>query len=254
MKQTFQNRDGNTIVVNAEQGSDEQKLAFVMHGLGGSKNESHIRTIVGAFMSNGYTVVTWDAVHSFGESTGGAYEDATITNYLADLEDVVTWSKDQSWYTEKFVLAGHSFGGVCIALYAEQHPESILALAPISTVISGSLSFETKADILADWKSSGIRIDPATKTRPEKRLKWANMEDRLQYDILRNVDVLTMPVLMIVGENDIATPPKHQKILHDILPGRKEMHIIAGAPHTFSSDQELTELGELFNTWIRTLG
>lgn len=254
MKQSFQNRDDNTIVVRIEQGgADRQKLAFVMHGLSGSKDESHIRTIAESFVSNGYTVVTWDAVHTFGESTGGAYEDATITNYLADLEDVIAWSKNQAWHTEKFVLAGHSFGGICVTLYAQQHPENIVALAPISTVISGSLSFETKVDILADWKSSGTRIDPATDTRPEKRLKWNNMEDRLQYDILRNVDVLTMPVLLIVGENDIATPPKHQKILCDILPGRKEMHIIAGAPHTFSSEQELKELSELFNSWIGTL-
>lgn len=253
MKQSLQNRDGNTIVTQIEQGSDGQKLVFVMHGLGGSKDESHIRTIAGSFASEAYTVVTWDAVHTPGESTGGAYEDATITNYLADLEDVIEWSKSQSWFTERFVLTGHSFGGICVTLYAQQHPENVSALAPISTVISGSLSFETKADILADWKSSGIRIDLATKTRPEKRLKWANMEDRLRYDILRNVDMLAMPVLMIVGENDIATPPKHQKILYDVLPSRKEMHIIAGAPHTFASKQELKELGELFNNWIRTL-
>ena len=74
------NRDGNSISVKIESGGNPRKLAFVMHGLGGNKEEKQIRALVNAFIDAEYTVVTWDAVHTFGDSSGGLYVDATITH------------------------------------------------------------------------------------------------------------------------------------------------------------------------------
>src|SRR5690606_4155772 len=102
--------------VVVENKDNSSNLAFVMHGLGGNKEHGHIRAMSEAFLENDYTVVTWDAVHTFGESQGGLYEDATITNYHSDLEDVIAWAKQQSWYVEPFVLCGHSLGGISTAL------------------------------------------------------------------------------------------------------------------------------------------
>ena len=93
-----------------------------MHGLGGNKTQGHIRAMTEAFLESGYTVVTWDAVHTFGVSEGSNYEDATITNYYSDLEDVIAWAVPQSWYSEPFTLCGHSLGGISVALFAEKYP------------------------------------------------------------------------------------------------------------------------------------
>lgn len=76
------------------------------------------------------------------------------------------------------------------------------------------------------------------------------MEDRLKYDILPDVNKLTMPVLLIVGEKDGGTPLAHQQILFDHLPGSKEIHIIKGAPHTFRTPEELQEMQEIMEKWI----
>ena len=77
--------------------------------------------------------------------------------------------------------------------------------------------------------------------------------DRLKYDLLPEVNKLVMPVLLIVGENDDSTPPAHQKILYDALPGQKEVHIIKGAPHTFRDPTHLAEIKHIFNQWIEKL-
>ena len=69
----------------------------------------------------------------------------------------------------------------------------------------------------------------------------------MKYDLLPDAKKLTMPVLLIVGEYDNGTPPEHQKLLFDALPGPKEMHIIKGAKHTFIEPQHLAEIKELFN-------
>lgn len=250
MKTFIKNRDNNDVCVVVEnEGKD--KLVFVMHGLGGNKEQPHMRAMAEAFLDNGYTVVSWDAVHTFGESKGGLYEDATVTNYYADLEDVIKWAKTQDWYVEPFTLCGHSLGGISTALYAEKYPGEIRTLAPLSTVVSGKLSLETKADDLDSWKREGIRVTKSHDGTREKRLKWSHMEDRLKYDLLENVDKLTMPVLLIVGEKDDPTPPEHQQILFEALPGQKEIHIVKGALHSFYEPHEQQEVKQLVDAWIK---
>ena len=258
-KEFIKNRKGQKIAVLVERQESQKGLAFVMHGLGGFKEQPHIQVFAEAFLNNGYTVVRFDTTNTFGESEGN-YEDATTTNYYEDLEDVIEWAKSQSWYEEPFCLSGHSLGGICTALYAEKYPEKIKGLAPISTVISGKLSTETPAhqQVAEEWERTGWREQPSGSIPGlVKRLKWTHVEDRLKYDLLPNASKLAMPVLLIVGEKDINTPPEHHRLLYEKLPGKKEIHIIKGVNHDFRSNGELNEAAlkevkEIFDKWIKS--
>jgi len=225
-----------------------------MHGLSGNKNELHIRSIAEAFLDAGYTVVTFDTTNTFGESDG-QFEDATLTGYYNDLEDVINWATGQPWYTEPFVLSGHSLGGIATSLYAERYPVRVAALAPISSVISGELSLQAPKytpQELERWKTDGFRLFKRS-DGTEKRLKWACMEDRLKYDLLPEAHKLIMPVLLVVGSDDDSTPPRHITQLFDKLPGKKEMHIIEGAIHTFDKAAERQELQGIVRSWLEGL-
>jgi len=250
MKITIKNRKGQKIIALLDKVENAKGLVFVMHGLGGFKEQSHIETFAQAFKEKGYTAVRFDTTNTFGESDGN-YENATTTNYYEDLEDVIKWAKSQNWYQEPFVLAGHSLGGICSALYAEKYPEKVKALAPISTVVSGELTLKTDREDVKNWEKTGWRISES-KSKPGviKKLPWSHMGDRLKYDLLPEVDKLTMPVLLIVGEKDNSTPPEHQKILYDKLPGKKEFHIIKGAEHTFREKKHLDEIKNILLKWI----
>ncbi len=254
MKTLIQNSKGEKIAVLVEEVPNQKGLAFVMHGLGGNKEQQHIKTLADAWKESGYTVVLFDARDTFGESEGN-YEDATITSYYEDLETVIAWAKTQKWYREPFALAGHSLGGICVALYAEKFPREVMALAPISTVVSGRLSLDTHTpEDLRDWEATGWRVRPS-RTMPGviKRLKWSHLADRLKYDLLPEAGKLTMPVFLLAGELDDATPPEHQKMFFDAIPGSKEIHTIAGAPHTFIDPRHLAEIKELLKKWIRSI-
>jgi pimeloyl-ACP methyl ester carboxylesterase len=255
-KLSIKNRKGQKVVALIEKPGHRQKgLVFVMHGLSGFKEQAHIELYAKTFLANDYAAVRFDTTNTFGESDGG-YEDATVTNYYEDLEDVIAWAKSQPWYQEPFCLAGSSLGALCVALYAEKFPERVKALAPTSTVVSGMLSMQSEKNskLLEEWKRTGWRIENS-KSRPGvvKRLKWSHMEDRLKYDLLPNANKLAMPVLFIVGSEDDTTPPEHQKMLYEKIPGRKEMHIIEGAKHTFKEEQHLKEIGAIIDQWIKTL-
>ncbi len=257
MKTTLKNRIGQNIVAIVDEPNNSNGLAFVMHGLGGFKEQPHIEAMAEAFFEGGYTAVRFDTTNTFGESDGD-YADATTTNYYNDLEDVISWAKTQSFYHEPFILAGHSLGGISTALYAEKHPEEVKGLAPISTVVSGELSLQSPQykdnDTLEQWKKTGIRETPSESVPGLiKRLKYSHIEDRLKYDLLPDASKLTMPVLMVVGEEDDSTPAEHQKMLLDKVPGKKELHIIKGSPHTFRAKEHVAELKEIFKNWLVNL-
>ena len=256
VKQFIRNRHGQRVCVVQEGSVTPGALAFVMHGLSGDKTELHIRAMAEAFLESGYTVVTFDTTNTFGESDG-QFEDATLTGYYQDLEDVVSWASRQEWYVEPFVLAGHSVGGICIGLFAQRFPHRVKGLAPISTVVSGDLTLKTplgdpRERYLDEWRRDGYLITGERNGVPE-RLKWACMEDRLQYSLIPDADKLVMPVLMSVGSEDDISPVAHQQILFDLLPEPKEFHLIGGATHIFEKSSQREELKAITKTWITTL-
>lgn len=255
MKHKFLNRYGLNIAAIVENpGAD--KFAIVEHGLGGYKEQKHLRSIIQAFLDNNYCVLSFDTTNSFGES-GGNYENATVTQSIKDLEDVIEWASSQSFFRKPFVLVGHSLGGISTATYAQNHPSNVAALAPIATVVSGQLSFETAKtysgeENLDHWRSTGVRRTLSRDGKTKKNLKWSHMEDRLKYDLLKHADTLTMPVLLVVGSEDDRTPPEQQHLLFQALPEPKQYHVIQGAEHSFYKQNERNELQSIFDSWIKT--
>jgi pimeloyl-ACP methyl ester carboxylesterase len=247
----IQNRKGQNVVVVVEESAAAQGLVFVMHGLGGYKEQKQLRTIAEAFKEQSYTIVTFDTTNTFGESDG-RLDDATVTNYLEDLEDVILWASQQSWYIEPFVLVGHSLGGISVTTYAERYPEKIKALSPVSSVISGQHSIDNNPERAKKWKEIGYE-EKKSNSRPwlVAQIPWSHMEDRLRYNVLEKVDQLTMPVLIIVGSADDITPAHQQQVFFDTIPGRKELHVVEGAPHTFKDENHLKQLKDIFTHWIQ---
>lgn len=248
----IKNRKNQKIAVIIEKPKNPIGLAFVMHGLGGFKEQAHIRTFAKACKANKYTTIRFDTTNTLGESDGN-YENATVTNYYQDLEDVIRWSKKKKFYQEPFILFGHSLGGISTALYAQKYPHRVKALAPISTVVSGKMSFETKSKSeMKKWKETGWYIKENTsKPGTIKKLKYSHILNRIKYNLLDKINRLTMPILLIVGTKDTSTPPKHQKIFFNKLKTNKELHIIQGAPHTFRNKKHLDKIYKITNEWLK---
>lgn len=254
-KEIIKNREGLKIIVQIEEVKNSKGLVFVMHGLGCFKEQHQMEAIAKAFRDNKFTVIRFDTTNSIGES-GGKLEDASITGYYQDLEDVINWSKSQKWYQEPFFLAGHSVGGYCVARYTINYPERVKAVAPFSAFVSGRLFSKTKeiSPLLEKWKNDGIREWEST-SRPGfmKRLKYEFMEDAFTHNLLEDAGKITCPVLLVVGEEDETIPVEDQKLLYAALKSEKELHIIKNSGHTFRGEQPLRELEDIINKWIKAL-
>lgn len=249
MKIFIKNRDDKNLAVVVEPGKGG--LVFIMHGLGSFKEEPQVRNQALAFHDLGFTVVTFDVANDIGESEG-SHDQCTVTRNVDDLEDVIKWANDQEWYEEPFYLSGHSLGGMCILVYAEQHPEKIKGLAPLATPISGKLTYEADQKEMEEWKRAGQRIEISNK-KPGvvKRLPWSYMEDNMKYDTTKDAYKLVMPVLMMVGDKDAAHRIEHQRVLYDLLPGDKEFHILKGVPHSVRDEKHLREVKEILTKWVK---
>lgn len=249
----FLNRRELKIVTNVYVQDPSKGLVFIMHGLGGYKEQPHLTAFAEVFLDHGYTVVKFDTTNSFGES-GGFYENASVTSYREDLEDVINWAKGEDWYKEPYILVGHSLGGISSILHAQKYPNEIAALAPISTVVSGKTYKETYThEQLENWEKTGWFSKPS-KSKPGriKNLKWSFIKDIEKYDVIPEIEKISMPVLLIVGDKDTTTFPRHQRILFDSIRGsRKEFHLIEGAPHSFVDNAHLDEIRQIFDRWIR---
>lgn len=253
MKSQIKNRHGKNIVVQIDNPDEGDELVFIAHGLGGFKEQKHIESFAKAFIKAGYVVVRWDASNTIGESEG-SMENATLTNYYEDFEDIVKWAREQDWYKEPFVVSGHSLGSACCILYTTKHQNKVRALAPTSLFLSGKTYSDSldKAE-LKGWKEKGFVLqESSSKPGVMKKLNWSLMEDLLTYELFDKAKIINKPTLLMVGSEDSGTPPKDQKrFLEGLATKDKELHIIEGAPHTFKKKNHLKEIEDIMYKWAK---
>lgn len=251
----IKNRKKQSIFVRVDRAKKAQGLVFVMHGLGGFVGQPHMKMIVDVVKKKNYSVISFDTTNSFGESDGD-YSDATVTNYLEDLEDVINWAKRNKYYQEPFILIGYSLGGLAVSLFAQKYPNMVSGLALFSTVVSGKLwkKIQNK-QVLRDWKKNGvwIREENGLNSGILKIIKWKFAEDIMKYDLSKKVGKLIMPVLIIVGSNDLTTPASQQEIFFEKIPNKKELHVIDGAEHVFRDKKHLNMARFFLKEWLSSL-
>lgn len=251
MKQRIKNRNDIELAVVVENEKGATGLAFIVHGLGGFKEQVHIRALAESFLDNGYRVVTYDAANTIGES-GGRMEDATLTNYFEDLEDVVEWAATQSWYKEPFVVCGHSLGGASSIMYAAKYPEKVKAIAPISAFIAGPLSKRLEdAETMARWEKDGYILEES-KGKPGvvKKIGWGFIEDALNHDMRKSADKITCPALFVTGSEDVSCSPEAEQMVIDKMISPARLEVIDGMAHNPRSEEHNQELKDLVSNWL----
>lgn len=256
-KITLTNRKNQKVVGVLEMPEgDVRGTCVIQHGYSGVKEQEHIIRIKDAFKDNGFITFNFDTTNSFGESDG-EYSEARLGLHADDLEDVTKWTQKQEWFQKPLALTGHSMGGYAVAKYTEDYPEEVDILAPIAPVVSGELSFEAHEESapgsLDKWKEDGVEVSVSKTTGITKHSPWEQMEERLDHDLLPKAKNITMPTLLVVGTKDTSCRPQDVKKLYDALPENdKNQYVeIEGAPHTYRSDEDLEELHNIIDKWLK---
>lgn len=255
------NRNGLKLVVQVESEPNASKLVFIAHGQSGFIEQVHIEAFAQSFLANGYRVVRFDATHGLGESDGDLY-DVTYDSYISDLEDVINWARQQSWFVEPFALCGHSMGAQSTTWFAQHNPNQVSMLLPMAPVINYDLHSKTIPEKeLESWKRTGVKEEVSIgKPGVVKRIGWGVEESLKKFDILPLAHELTMPVFMIVGSDDEPCPPKHQEIfMQQVASPKKQLTILDGLQHSYRDaetkryDDGIKKVQSLMTEWINGL-
>jgi len=231
------------------------RLVFVVHGLSGYKEQLHIENIAKLFVEKDYVAVRFDCTHSFNESEG-SYENATLTGYLDDLEDVVEWAKQQSWFRAPFALAGHSMGGYAVSRYSQIHNDLVETLISFAPVVSGKKMLESRRidhpDIMKKWQKTGT-LTEESRSRPGfvKNLNWhPHNTDAMRHDLMDMVEKITAETLVIYGDSDFLN---NQGSIHDFYNGlitNKKEIIVSNGDHDLSGEKQQTVLKKSIEEFV----
>ncbi|MBI5969309.1 MAG: alpha/beta hydrolase [Deltaproteobacteria bacterium] len=148
---------------------------------------------------------------------------------------------------ERIVLGGHSLGGAVVQDFTIYYPATLRAILLIGTgarlrVLPEALEVTRQ---MAEGKIEP-RFDPwgfSAKASPEVLAagegEWAKTSPRVRYhdlmacdqfDIMKEIEKIRLPALMVCGREDRLTPIKYSEFLNSKIPDSK-MEIIEGAGH-----------------------
>ncbi|MCK4470407.1 MAG: alpha/beta hydrolase, partial [Anaerolineae bacterium] len=158
---------------------------------------------------------------------GHGQSDAPFTEYtMPELIGDIDTIAEELGLPEKFILAGHSFGGSICVEYATAHPERLEKLILIAT--AGEYPLPRAASWLSRVPAAAFR--PWWKYRPRwnaeihvmKRMMLNNMRQWQGWPLLRNIRT---PTLIITGERDRYFPRHVFEEVGKMVPGAEVIDV-----------------------------
>jgi len=161
---------------------------------------------------------------------------------------------------EKFSLAGHSFGGKIASIFASRHPAMLQKLILVDAAglpdelsvikkaqhrllrkvpdsLKEKIPFSLKKKLLAITNSASDHLH----SNPAQRRILANI---IREYIRSDLERITVPTLLLWGENDLDTPVSQAKKFATFIPHAR-LEILPGAGHFSFQDQTNLFISEL---------
>jgi 3-oxoadipate enol-lactonase len=237
--------------------SDGTNIAYRLHNPGGTRQVALVHSLamdhtfwgpVAERLSASASVLTYDCRgHGASDKPPGPYTVELFARDLADLMDHVGWPSA--------VVAGASMGGCVSLAFAAAYPDRTSALGLFDTTAwygpEAPQQWAERADrALANgledlvefqttrWFGDNFRAQNSDVVQPSIKVFLAN--DRQAYaetcrmlgacDIRAALPRMRVPVRILVGEEDYATPVAMAKALNEGIPG-SSLTILQGARH-----------------------
>ncbi|MEO5628027.1 MAG: alpha/beta hydrolase [Candidatus Saccharimonadales bacterium] len=231
----------------SKQGSGKNIL--LLHGWGdSSKSYQSIQ----AALAKSYSVISLD-LPGFG-ATQAPPAVWGFKDYANFIEAFLKKTQTKAIYT----VIGHSNGGA-LAIYGlangklnSQKLVLIGAAGIRNTQTKRRLAIKTVAKV---GKATTFWLPKSSRQKLQKKLYGVvgsemldipNMQETfkktVQYDVQADAAKLTLPTLLIYGQNDTATPPVFGEIYADLIKG-SDLHVIPDAGHFVHHDQLQATLG-----------
>jgi len=218
-------------------------IVIFCHGFGGNKEEW--APYIKEFLKNNIAVLRFD--FSGHGTSGGKFEDLTLTRELDDLLAVYDYVQNQLPGVAVTTLFGHSLGGT-VAMYFS-------TVKKVSAIISVSAPINFKEipesifgkESKSTWKEKGyVELDWYN----NEKINYTFYEDIIKYDPKQILPTLNTPIMIIHGNKDDTVSVEDAKVIYSLVSGAKSLKIIRGANHIFDSQKELNEILSSTIFWL----
>ena len=238
-----------------ELGDDTQRTIIMIHGAAGSTATWFMQH---RSLSESLYVVALD-LNGHGRTQDRADENL-VDSYLEDIDSVASQH-------EKPILAGHSMGGALAQLYALQHSDKLGGLVLVATgaklrvaaivfdlldtdfegylgAVEEFMFHKNTSKDLVEASVVEVRKCPVPVIRRDYEMCNA-------FNIMDRLNEIQIPTLIIVGAQDMMTPVKYSRYLHDHIE-KSKLLVIENAGHTVMLEQS-SKVNQGILSWASNL-
>lgn len=231
----------------------QKPMVVFVHGFKGFKDWGHFDLVAKTFAEHDFVFVKFNFSHN-GTTPNhptefGDLEAFGQNNYLMELNDLtlvldfVTTCKplDNNSDKNQMALIGHSRGGGISILKAAEDPriKKLCTWASVSNFVG-----RHKPSTIKEWQEKGVVYTMNMRTGQNMPLYYQfyqtieQNKDRL--DVLKAVQKLNIPFLIVHGTKDEAVSVKEAEELHQNYPS-SDLLLIENANHVFGAKHPYTE-------------
>ena len=260
---TLPGAGGRTITLDITSPVSKKPVPVLVfcHGFKGFKDWGHFNWVAGQCASAGMAFLKFNFSHN-GIIPGNLSEISDLeafgnNNYSLELEDldkvldfVADKGKEYNLDAGELYLAGHSRGGG-IALLKASEDKRVRKLVLWASVSEFDSFF--RASTVEEWKKSGVVYAENKRTGQQLPLKKQfyddYMEKKSSLDVQKAARLLSVPLLIIHGDQDESVDIKHAESLYNLVQHSIFIRVEGGghtfgAKHPFNPEEDVTPMLE----------
>ncbi|MEL7087738.1 MAG: alpha/beta fold hydrolase, partial [Planctomycetota bacterium] len=229
----------------------------VLQGWGTRVRTADYLLHLGATLADEGCRVIYPDLRGHGDSTG-----AFVTSGFREVEDLSALLDDfdgRGLLHGPVGVIGHSYGGGIAIQFAAHEPrvERVLALSPLADIrpamLPGIRMFlksmrPVQWTLYLQWLINQNAIDKAQRLMGER-----TGADLAVHNALAQIERVDVPVLILQGDDDPATPLAGAQKLRDANPERVELVVYPGAGHTSYLRDDFAEIEPRLRDWAAQL-
>jgi pimeloyl-ACP methyl ester carboxylesterase len=246
---TFHDRLGHGIAaILSTPDEPTTRLAVLCHGFLSSKNSTTNKTLTRLLNGQGLATFRFDF---FGQGeSDGPFEEITTTLAVHQAETALDLVVARGY--DRIGLVGSSFGGLVATLTASQRRDiACLALKCPVVDFAEELRLTFGPEELAQWHATDTV--PNIMGGPDRiHLRYDFYEDCLRQIAYGPAERITVPTLIVQGEQDECVPLHQSRRLYDTLRGLKRLDLLPEADHQFTRGEHFRQMTTSISDWIVT--
>jgi len=236
----------SAILTAPDGGAD--RIAVLCHGFLSGKNSSTNKALTRMLTERGIATFRFDF---FGHAdSDGPFEEITTTLAIQQTEAALDLVTARGY--GRIGLVGSSFGGLVAILTAATRSDiACLALKCPVVDFAEELRLTLGPDELSQWQTTGT-IPNVMGGQDRVRLQYDFYEDSLRQIAYEPAEHITIPTLIVQGEQDECVPLHQSRRMHEALRGPKKLILLVNADHQFTRAEDFHHMTTAIADWLVT--